>query len=1035
MKARFVILIALLLTFHANIAVKGQPGIQHSDLLISDRGPHQQRISYLTVISDPNGSERIVTNSYVQLQTGLNRWDDQLNRYVPANAEIEIVNGHGVVQNTQHRVIFSENLTDPNGTIDLITPGGDRLVTQTVGIALTEADTGKSVFLAEVKPSQGVLIDAHTFIYPDAFDHFKGSIAIRSHLSGIESDVILEEQIDRRLIEQFGINPATARIEVWHQVLLKPEVEREGSMLQRTDGIPDEDHVVHFGQMAIVSGSAYSLGAPELQLSAEGQIPVAKQWIRVEGIDFLIESVPFRQAEEQLSVLPSPAQARVIEKAKVEEALAEKRRQNESLSLSTRSRLRPVSLAAVKRGNPEKHFSKTQVASVTPSSVQADRSGFVIDFPVSLTSQTNLTFRGDTTYWVTGDVGLYGLTTLEGGAVVKFTNYTSLNPVLRIWEDFDCKTSPYNPAIFTAEDDDTVGERISSSTGVPLTSTYYSWFNLWFRWSSTNIFSIHDIHSRYSHVGIGSSRPVQDRIWNVQIFNCDRGIEKTSANLDIRNALVHKTRYAFNTGTGPLNTIFNAEHVTINETARIFLTGATNNCSLRITNSLVANVTTNSIGVISNTVYNVASSAFKSVGRGNHYLTDSTYRNLGTTNLSTKMQEILKRTTTYAPIHLTNDFAGDTTLAPAVQRDTDSPDLGYHYAPLDFLLGERNVTNCAVRLTNGVSVGVYGTSGFYLRDGSRLHSTGRADALNMIVRYQSVQENSSTILGSTGSTMSLIHVIAPNSDPEIQIRFTRANLLANEVTKRHFVNGYSETEVIAGFSVRDSQFRNSYHTHQTQINSNGERIEFLNNIFLRSSIVFYQTNAAGYYEFPLEFRNNLVFGANATFSYGTSGTTWTVKDNLFDTATQWGSVGTFNASHNGYRSAPPGLGGTGNVTLTTTDYVSGPLGDYYYPTTGGNLSSLINAGSQSAPNVKLYHFTTTTTAGSKETNSVVDIGFHYTAVDGSDQAVDSDDDEIPDYMEDSNGNGIFDFGNGETDWETSDSSVSGTALQVFTPLE
>jgi Regulator of chromosome condensation (RCC1) repeat/Bacterial TSP3 repeat len=72
-------------------------------------------------------------------------------------------------------------------------------------------------------------------------------------------------------------------------------------------------------------------------------------------------------------------------------------------------------------------------------------------------------------------------------------------------------------------------------------------------------------------------------------------------------------------------------------------------------------------------------------------------------------------------------------------------------------------------------------------------------------------------------------------------------------------------------------------------------------------------------------------------------------------------------------------------------------------------SALINAGSTTADLVGLYHFTTQTNQ-MKETNSPVDIGYHYVAVDGNGNPVDTDGDGIPDYIEDANGNGSYDAG-------------------------
>src|SRR5581483_8764718 len=85
---------------------------------------------------------------------------------------------------------------------------------------------------------------------------------------------------------------------------------------------------------------------------------------------------------------------------------------------------------------------------------------------------------------------------------------------------------------------------------------------------------------------------------------------------------------------------------------------------------------------------------FQASGAGNYYLTNnSSLRNLGITSLDFNrftldfdaLTRLLKKTTTYAPILLTNTVSIDTTLSPQAQRDVDTPDLGYHYDPLDFL--------------------------------------------------------------------------------------------------------------------------------------------------------------------------------------------------------------------------------------------------------------------------------------------------------------------------------------------------------------
>ena len=113
------------------------------------------------------------------------------------------------------------------------------------------------------------------------------------------------------------------------------------------------------------------------------------------------------------------------------------------------------------------------------------------------------------------------------------------------------------------------------------------------------------------------------------------------------------------------------------------------------------------------TLYNSAqlssgSGVYQTVGAASYYLADgSTNRNAGTTNINPTLLSDLAKRTTYPPIILTNKITTDTTLSPQAQRDTDIPDLGYEYDPLDYAMPSVTVTNTLV-LTNGVAIGSYG---------------------------------------------------------------------------------------------------------------------------------------------------------------------------------------------------------------------------------------------------------------------------------------------------------------------------------------
>jgi hypothetical protein len=162
-------------------------------------------------------------------------------------------------------------------------------------------------------------------------------------------------------------------------------------------------------------------------------------------------------------------------------------------------------------------------------------------------------------------------------------------------------------------------------------------------------------------------------------------------------------------------------------------------------------------------------------------------------------------------------------------------------------------------------------------------------------------------------------------------------------------------------------------------------------------------------------RNCLFFGGQLNLAHENADT-WLFRDNAFDHAaiTQDNNV---DNAYDGYITGSDRLTPTNtHDVVTTLTWQTNFLGSYYQPTN----SAFINRGSTNANLVGLYHYTVTTNliAGLqvKETNSVVDIGFHYVATDSNGRPIDTDGDGTPDYIEDANGNGSVD--SGETDWQS-----------------
>ena len=106
------------------------------------------------------------------------------------------------------------------------------------------------------------------------------------------------------------------------------------------------------------------------------------------------------------------------------------------------------------------------------------------------------------------------------------------------------------------------------------------------------------------------------------------------------------------------------------------------------------------------------------------------------------------------------------------------------------------------------------------------------------------------------------------------------------------------------------------------------------------------------------------------------------------------------------------------------------FGHFYLPPD----SPLIQEGSTTADQLGLYHFTTQTNQ-TPEGTSVVNIGYHYVATDVGGNPLDTNGDGIPDYLEDANGDGLFNAGD-LGDWQISPYGLGGTSkVVVFTPLK
>ncbi len=1024
---------------------------------VLDRSANSSRIQRTWSEVDPRTGDWVQRkSSYTQLEDGLNYFDPDLNAWAESREVIELAPGGAVARYGQHRAFFSPNVNDPAGALDFEVNHEVRLRASLLALRYFNPVDGRSVVIATVQDAQGELLPPHQVIWRDVFDKISASLVVTVRKSGIESDVVLHEIPPAA--EDFGMPSEVARLEVVTEFFDPPQPVRKSRTLATVDdpvvrgrvAEPDWiDEELDFGPNRIAAGRAFAWSQREAaRAEPENFSPVGKRWVGTpDGRHFLVESVEVLGLLDELLELPGP-DARLQELRDRARSWA-----GRAPDILRRAAFRQASTATPvlpRRADASRseNFPSRRLAQAVPNPIRRPMllaqkaptggSDLVIDW-VSLSAGTpGFTLRGDETYHVTAYSSFYSGLTLEGGAVLKFPVYLGSNswPAIAVYGAFQCKTSAFRPAVFTAECDNTVGESVVS--GSPDPTLKYGHAALYFQDSalSQTVEHIRVRHNQYAVYFYGNNP--NSIVRNSQFLGCNYSIRQYSTNTPLRilNCLVQPSKSSSYVFYGNYGSFF-GENLTLANANNLVYQG-----TVLLTNSILAAITNLNTGYsgANNVLSNSTAGLFAPVGSGAVYLpASSPLRNAGTTNISASLAADLRQLTTTGPSLLTAPVTTFTQLQPQAPRDTDLPDLGYHYPPIDYAVSGLVVSNALLSLTNGVVLAAYGTTGLTLQSGAQLLATGAPHQLVRLVRCDTVQESVSSWV--TNGNFALIQLDAPAATganrPSLDLRYTDLAHLAvttNATTSRLLLAAGTNAP-LASLSLAHSRIRGLHLDLGPSASGAGNTaIILFNNLFEHSGLAV--SDPASGASLALTAHHNL--HSSGPLTLATSDTnTWTLRDNLFASATLAVSgISNSAASHNGFRAGLAAFGDpSNNRTNLALDFVSGPLGRHYYPTNGAatSLTNLVNTGSRSAPDAGLYHHTVRVDQ-TKEATSTVDIGFHYVALDATGTPVDTDGDGWPDYFEDTNGNGIHD--GGETDWADSDSDLSAApaSLLLFTPL-
>jgi hypothetical protein len=945
--------------------------------------------SVVPSFTNQQGQVTYRTNAYKELCTGLNHFDLASNQWVPSSENIQITTGGGAATNGQHQVYFAANINASNA-VQISTPDGLQMNTHIMGLSYFDTSTGSNVLFAELQDSTGQVTANNQVVYPNAFTDCDADVRYTYTRDGFEQDIIVQQQLAAP--DSFGLNPDTTWLQVWTEFTDPPTPE----VTQISDGT---DVFLDFGIMKMGSGRAFVMG------NESDSVPVSKSWRTVLGRTFLVEQVQFDTVASQLQSLPASSNGGGGTNGT---GIQQIRYQGFPKQL-------PPAPKLVKRANEKLKLAGTR----------APEKGLVVDYLLKNGSLTNLTFQGDTTYFITGNLNLYSNTVIEGGTVVKFTNS---GPNLTIHGPVSCQTGPYRMAVFTAKDDDTVGQPISGSSGSPSGNYAGNAIDLESGGSST----LQYLRVCNASFGCIIDSTQTNLIKHCQFVNDNNAVELITGTLKLQNILFDNI-----VGTvveGINNVTISAENITVDNAGTFFSTGF--GCTLNLTNSLLVSVTSlGSAFTSTDSQTNLSDpGVFQTAGAGNYYLAaGSPYRDVGTTNIDPALLADLAQKTTCPPIVPTNfnisylpTTSTNTTLSPQAQRDYDTPDLGYHYDPIDYMT-LADYSNCVVTLTNGVVFGYWISVAISLDNYGQLVSQGSPLQKNVIAYYTLVQEQpikftgGDTNLGDFPLHSFPIATYHPNTsqNPSVYLRFTSIYAPQSALYIAYTIGNYA----VSNFTARDCESYGSGAAWYLYTQTGSVNLD--NNLLQYTPLTAYASGAFGAF-------NNLYRGNSGDEFYvdAYSGSSVTNRDNAFD-ATSVNITGT--NGHNAYlNSATVYSSVLTNDITTNLNWVPGPLGSFYQATN----SPIINMGSRSASLAGLYHYTVTTNQVPETTNSTVDIGYHYVALGTNGLPLDSNGDGIPDYLEDSNGDGVYGAGDLANWFGTANPDTNGiVALQVYTPLK
>ncbi len=427
----------------------------------------------------------------IEIATGMNYFDKSSQQWLRSDPSfVPSPDGSSfVAAKLPNQVTLSADLNTVAAVTD-VTPDGLTLQSTPVAIGLYDAASGKSMIIASLTNSQGVLVDARHVLYPGAM---VGGLLQADVVYGVpdcgsfHQDVVITKfngPLDPTVwglpasatnslrlqifTEFYGDVPVPS--EIMHPIQVETDPDLRASMAS-----PDlVDYTLAFGEVGCMSlGWAYfaSADGPETDTPApSGAVQVAKEFITAgqPPRNFLVESIPLTWLANGLATLPpvQTAQLSPVPGQTIPRTAMKNKAPRSSLVAANQDRTEWCA-ALPRPAARQRQGGKATLAAAKAAEAHAPQTagrGLVVDYLFNLSGNTNSeTFWSTNTYFVSGPVYVNYADIQCGvrGPVFKYPNNTpawlEAQESLTITND-----GSSGQAVFTAGDDQVHGTSAAS---------------------------------------------------------------------------------------------------------------------------------------------------------------------------------------------------------------------------------------------------------------------------------------------------------------------------------------------------------------------------------------------------------------------------------------------------------------------------------------------------------------------------------------------------------------------------------------------